>query len=118
MKRIAVLIEVAPESGPLNQILLSFLESGRAEVDQIWVFLYGDGVLHARSKIADAAPLTDYLARWKRLSADPKLTLVACVTAAERRGVTDDNLARGFRLGGLGEWTEAMASADRVIQFR
>ena len=66
--------------------------------------------------------------RWVALGTQYELDLVVCVAAAQRRGVIDneertrhgkdgDNLERGFRLSGLGQWVEAMLVADRVMVF-
>lgn len=57
-----------------------------------------------------------------------QVDLVICISAAQRRGLLcadeaarrgkqDDDLATGFRIGGLGQWVEAMLEADRVIVF-
>ena len=43
---------------------------------------------------------------------------MACITAAERRGIHERQLIDGVRIGGLGEWTDHLQSADRVVQFR
>jgi Uncharacterized conserved protein involved in intracellular sulfur reduction len=39
-------------------------------------------------------------------------------TASERRGLADTQLAWPIRMGGLGEWTEAVIESDRVVQFQ
>lgn len=56
------------------------------------------------------------------------LDLLVCISAAQRRGLLyadeaerqgkqDDDLETGFRIGGLGQWIEALVEADRVIVF-
>ena len=42
---------------------------------------------------------------------------MVCVAAAQRRGISLDNLAEHFELTGLGELSAAVASSDRVVQF-
>ena len=118
MKRLACLIEVTPESGSLGVSALQFVESCANQAIDVFVFFYGDGVytVHAlRNAPTDEPPLQTL---WTQVAERPNVTCVACVTAAERRGVTSNYVLSGCRLGGLGEWTEAMATADRVVQFR
>jgi tRNA 2-thiouridine synthesizing protein D len=42
---------------------------------------------------------------------------VVCISAAQRRGLAEENVAQGFRLGGLGQLLEATLLADRFIVF-
>jgi tRNA 2-thiouridine synthesizing protein D len=42
---------------------------------------------------------------------------VVCVAAALRRGIRDENLAKGFRISGLGQLVEAGIQTDRVVVF-
>lgn len=118
MKRIACLIEVTPESGSLGRSALTFVEACAEQGLSLWIFFYGDGVYTVHNQCVIPATEPDLRGAWLRLAATPHVTCVACVTAAERRGVTADYLLPGIRLGGLGEWTDAMAHADRVVQFR
>lgn len=92
------------------------------------VFFYKDGIYHAlhyRTAPDDECHLTQ---AWQALAQAFGLDLVVCVSAAQRRGLLnpdeakrqgkqDDDLAAGFRIGGLGQWLEAMLAADRVIEF-
>lgn len=90
------------------------------------MFFYGDAVITASRLrfLAQDEPVLGQ--RWAELAAQSGLELPVCVAAAMRRGVTDsdnarrhqldgDNLNTAFRLAGLGELTEAMAGADRVM---
>jgi tRNA 2-thiouridine synthesizing protein D len=43
--------------------------------------------------------------------------LVVCVAAALRRGIVDENLAKGFRISGLGQLVESAIQADRLVVF-
>lgn len=118
MRRIACLIEVTPESGSLGVSALQFVESC-ADLDlEVFVFFYGDGVYTAHALRTTPSSEPPLQQRWSRVAERPHISCVACVTAAERRGVTSNHVLTGCRLGGLGEWTEAMARADRVVQFR
>lgn len=85
------------------------------------VFFYRDGVqLANRFAHNDSAPvkaITDWQAWVQRAAIDASV----CIGAAQRRGVvsndTNDNLAEGFTLCGLGQWIDARQHCDRVIQF-
>ena len=94
----------------------------------IRVFFYHDAV-HNGSRLA--APPQDEQsigALWATLAAEHRLDLVVCVAAAQRRGILDaeqsarlekdaDNLAAGFRIGGLGQLIETGVQADRMVVF-
>jgi tRNA 2-thiouridine synthesizing protein D len=65
---------------------------------------------------------------WGQLARENSLDLLVCISAAQRRGLLhadetkrqglqDNNLADGFRIGGLGQWLEALIEADRVVVF-
>ena len=90
------------------------LSRGRA----VFCFLYEDGVLLA-DRTRDVPQGEDDPSRQLvELTRLGSCEVVACITAAERRGVHEHQLTDGVRLGGLGEWTEQLQSADRVVQFR
>ena len=65
---------------------------------------------------------------WSELAENHGLDLVVCVAAAQRRGMLDEaemkrhgksanNLAKGFRISGLGQLIEAGIQSDRLITF-
>jgi len=92
------------------------------------VFFYQEGIAHG---LRYALPPDDELnisAHWAALAQEHKIDLLICISAAQRRallcadeakrqGANDDNLADGFRIGGLGQWLEATLKADRVMVF-
>ena len=92
------------------------------------IFFYKDGVYHA---FRYATPPDDEIAfnqLWSELAAQHAIDLVVCVSAAQRRGLLgvdeaqrqgkqDNDLAAGFRIGGLGLWLEAVAQAERSLVF-
>ena len=94
----------------------------------IRVFFYKEGVYHAfrfNSPPDDELQLTK---RWSELATLHNIDLVVCISAAQRRGLlsadeanlqgkTDDDLAEGFRIAGLGLWLEASLQADRCLVF-
>lgn len=85
------------------------------------IFFYGDGIYNANQFTQPASDEFNLITAWQTLAKQYNLNLDVCVSAALRRGVvqetTEDNLAEGFRLSGLGALSEAMANCDRVIQF-
>lgn len=92
------------------------------------VFFYKEGVYHAfrfNTPPADELPLTTL---WSNLASTHNLDLVVCISAAQRRGLlsadeaklqgkSDNDLALGFRIAGLGLWVEASLQADRCLVF-
>lgn len=94
----------------------------------VHVFFYGGSAHTAnalRWQVADRENLTQ---KWQQLSLDYNLDLPVCVSTAITRGITDlanatrhqlkgTNLARGFKLVGLGELAGMLNEADKVIQF-
>ena len=92
------------------------------------VFFYNDGIYNALRYASPPADEREITKRWSRLAEEFDLDLVVCVSAAQRRGLlsqeenrlrgrTDDDLADGFRIAGLGQWVEAVIEADRVLVF-
>ncbi len=92
------------------------------------VFFYQDGVTNTNSLCSPASDEINLVEQWQTLHQTHNVELVSCVAASLRRGIVDkqlateqhltsDNLAQGFRLGGLGEFVEASSHADKLIQF-
>ena len=66
--------------------------------------------------------------QWSELAKRYNLDLVVCISAGQKRGLlcsdeakrqnkTDDDLAEGFRISGLGQLVEATLVSDRFIVF-
>ena len=81
------------------------------------IFFYADGVYNANCYSDPANDEFDLVKAWQRLAKQYSLKLTVCVAAAQRRGISVNNLAEHFELTGLGELSEAVASSDRVLQF-
>ncbi|RXJ73424.1 sulfurtransferase complex subunit TusD [Veronia nyctiphanis] len=92
------------------------------------VFFYQDGVSNASSLTVPANDEFDLVAAWQALKDQQDIHMETCVAAALRRGqisadeanqhgLTGSNMAKGFEQAGLGSLSEALLSADRVIQF-
>ena len=84
----------------------------------VFCFLYEDGVLFADKTRDIPQGETDPPRQLAKLATLESCDVVACITAAERRGIREELLFDGIRLGGLGEWTEQLQAANRVVQFR
>lgn len=89
------------------------------------VFFFQEGVNHANALVHPASDETNLVERWQNLAKSHRLSLHLCIAAAQRRGVVDEktsakqqsNLAEGFILAGLGEFSQAVLTADRLLTF-
>lgn len=81
------------------------------------IFFYHEGIYHAFNTANPPDDEISLFKCWTELAQKHNLDLVVCVSAAQRRGLTDENVAEGFRLGGLGQLLEATILADRFLVF-
>lgn len=81
------------------------------------VFFYHDGVNNATRLTSPPQDDRHIVNRWSALAEEHGVDLVVCVAAALRRGITDDNLAKGFRISGLGQLVDIGIKADRTVVF-
>ncbi|WP_028025937.1 sulfurtransferase complex subunit TusD [Enterovibrio calviensis] len=92
------------------------------------VFFYQDGVSNASSLTVPANDEFDLVSAWQALAKAHDVELETCVAAALRRGqigedeaklhgLSSSNMAAGFSQAGLGALSEALLTADRVVQF-
>ncbi len=127
--KFAVLVNEGPYTHQASDTAYHFtkaaLEKGH---EVVRVFFYHDGVLNATRLATPPKDDRDVTQRWSELAARYKLDLVACIAAAQRRGIVDDeqarrhglevdNLAPWFRISGLGQLIEATLEAERVLVF-
>lgn len=104
------------------QVAEELLKNGH-RISQI--FFFQDGVSNANKLTSPASDETDLRKKWQLLAKNHALSLHLCIAAAQRRGVTDvqtspngqSNLAEGFTLAGLGEFSQAVLKADRLLTF-
>ncbi len=118
MRLLAVLLSVGPDRGTLPIRALETIETALFKGYAVFCFLYEDGVLLANGQRDIPQGETDPSQFLRTLARHQNCDVVACITAAERRGVTQDVLMTNVRVGGLGEWTDQLQAADRVVQFR
>ena len=81
------------------------------------VFFYHDAVHHASELTTPPQDDINRSEQWQSLAAKHNIDLVVCISAAHRRGLISENIAAGFRLGGLGQLLEATILADRFLIF-
>ncbi len=127
--KFAVLINSNPDTNPNALTAYRFVEAALLAGHQIVrVFFYKDGVYHAFAYRTLADDELDLSRKWQTLTEQYALDLVVCISAAQRRGLLnedeakrqnkrDNDLAEGFRIGGLGQLLEALLEADRFIEF-
>lgn len=104
------------------QFAEALLASGH-QITQI--FFFQQGVSNANSLVNPASDEVNLLEKWQNLAKLHRLSLHLCISAAQRRGVVDEttspntqtNLAEGFVLAGLGEFSQAVLKADRLLTF-
>ncbi len=125
----AIQVNAAPYASQAGISAYRFIRSALQQNHQILqVFFYQEGIAHG---LRYALPPDDEInlpACWSALAKSHHIDLLICISAAQRRGLlcadearrqgaSDDDLADGFRIGGLGQWLEASLTADRVIVF-
>jgi len=123
---------IALLAGPQDPAARSALEFARAVVSsghQIsHLFFYREAVHLASQLGVQPQDELDIAAEWRQFIADHQLDAVVCIAAALRRGVLDEAEARRWKrpvanteapwaLSGLGQWIDALQSADRAVTF-
>lgn len=110
---------------------LSLIETSIATGHQvIGIFFYQDGVLNCSKHLALPNDENQITSRWVQLTQQRQIPLYLCISAAERRGLTDDvdldlpeiantysNIETTVIVSGLGELIELTSKASRVIQL-
>jgi len=84
------------------------------------MFFYQNGVLNAASLLAMPSDEFQSCRELAELASVDKVPMHLCITAAEKRGLTDDdknNILPYFTVSGLGEMVELTNQADKVIQL-
>jgi len=120
VNKLAVLVTTSPYNN-LSVTALDYIEAAlKSGVKLVGVFFYQDGVMHANKNNQIASDEFQAIQHWQRLKQSYKLPLHLCITAAEKRGMSDenlDNIHSIFTVSGLGELVELSSMADRVVQF-
>ena len=123
---------IALLAGPQDPAARSALEFARAVIasgHQISrLFFYRDAVQLASQLGVQPQDEQDVAAEWRQFITEHQLDAVVCIAAALRRGIRDEaestrwvrpaaNTAAPWVLSGLGQWIDALQTADRAVTF-
>jgi tRNA 2-thiouridine synthesizing protein D len=129
------IVITTPPSSYLTITAIDYINNAiKAGVDIVGVFFYQDGVLNASANITIANDEYQTHRQWQKLHEDNKINLHVCITACEKRGLSDDigselnndsslpninqsNISQHFTVSGLGELVELTAKSNRMVQF-
>ncbi|MBV1905964.1 MAG: sulfurtransferase complex subunit TusD [Pseudomonadales bacterium] len=92
------------------------------------IFFYHSGVFNASGLSIPPQDEINIIERWAQLSKKFDVELAVCIAAALKRGIIDEaesrryeltqhNIHPAFQIVGLGQWVDAMITADRVLVF-
>ncbi len=127
--RFAIQINSSPNQSNNGYSAYRFINAAIAQGHEVFrVFFYHEGIYHAFKHNTPPDDELQLTACWSKLAISHRIDLLVCISAAQRRGLLyadeaerqgkqDNDLADGFRIGGLGQWLEALIEADRVIVF-
>ncbi|SDS31187.1 tRNA 2-thiouridine synthesizing protein D [Halopseudomonas xinjiangensis] len=123
---------IALLAGPQDPAARSALRFARAVLEQghqiTHLFFYRDGVHLATELAVLPQDEADIHVEWREFIAQHQLDAVICIAAALKRGILDDdeanrwnkpgsNTGTPWELSGLGQWIEALQTADRAVTF-
>ena len=115
------MVITTPPYSNLSVTALDYIETAlKSGVELLGVFFYQDGVLHADKQVTIASDEFQCIKQWLNLQQTYKLPLHLCITAAEKRGISDEapnSIHPIFTVSGLGELVELTNKADRLVQF-
>lgn len=116
--KFALVIHGDPTTDASFQQALEFARAVIASGHLVYrVFLYHDALrlAHAEYQASD-----ELIENWKQLADAHGFELTACVSAGDRRGVSnaDGTLREGFVVVGLGQFADCLLNADRTVTFK
>ncbi|MDA8381701.1 MAG: sulfurtransferase complex subunit TusD [Betaproteobacteria bacterium] len=116
--KFGIMISEGPYTHQATDTAYQFVKAALAKGHQIHrVFFYHDGVNNATRLTEPPQDDRNIVNRWSKLAEEHGIDLVVCVAAALRRGILEENLAKGFRISGLGQLVESGIQADRLVVF-
>lgn len=127
--RYAIQINTSPYQSNIGLNAYRFCQAALVQGHEISrIFFYHEGIYYAFKHNSPPDDEINLTLMWGELAVQHSLDLLVCISAAQRRGLLsedeaqrqgkqDNDLAAGFRIGGLGQWLEAVIAADRVITF-
>lgn len=114
----AIVINEGPYNHQASDSAYHFVKHALAKGHEILrVFFYYDGVFNANKYSAPQADDRNIVKRWSQLAETHDVDLAVCVAAGLRRGITEDVLAPGFRITGLGQLIESCIDSGRTVVF-
>jgi tRNA 2-thiouridine synthesizing protein D len=125
MQNTLALVVTTPPNSNLTTTAINLVHAALNNgVKLIGVFFYQDGVLNAAKHLAIPSDEFQTLTQWQQLNTDYNVPLYLCITAAEKRGLSDElnqpdlsNIDKAFIVSGLGELVELTTKAERVVQL-
>jgi tRNA 2-thiouridine synthesizing protein D len=127
--KFAIQINVSPTDSNAGYSAYQFIQAAIKKDHEIFrVFFYQEGIYHAFKYSTPPDDELQLTKKWSALANEQDIDLVVCISAAQRRGLLcddeakrrgklDQDLAKGFRISGLGQLVEAILVADRFIEF-
>lgn len=127
--KFAIQINSSPTDSMSGNLAYQFIKAALKMKHKIYrVFFYQDGIYHAFNYSTPPDDELKMTQKWTDLANEYGIDLVVCISAAQRRGLLstdeakrqgklDNDLAKGFRISGLGQLLEAMLVTDRFIEF-
>ncbi|WP_144394807.1 sulfurtransferase complex subunit TusD [Pleionea sediminis] len=125
----AILVTGSPYTSQAHSSAQRFVDACYRQGHSVHsVFFYGDAVYVANELWNPANDEQNLQQGWSSLASQYDLTINACVSVANKRGIVsqedaelaglpDHNVNADFHIAGLGEWVEASSHSDRVIHF-
>jgi len=125
MQNTLALVVTTPPNSNLTTTAINLAKAAVAGgVDLIGIFFYQDGVLNAAKHLSIPSDEYQTLTQWQQLNSEHNVPLYLCITAAEKRGLSDEltqhqqsNIDQAFTVSGLGELVELTSKAQRVVQL-
>ena len=125
MQNTLALVVTTPPNSNLTTTAINLVKTAVEKgVAIVGVFFYQDGVLNAAKHLSIPTDEYQTLQHWQQLNREFDVPLYLCVTAAEKRGLTDElgkhensNIDQAFTVSGLGELVELTCKAERVVQL-
>jgi tRNA 2-thiouridine synthesizing protein D len=122
--KLALVVTTPPNSNLTTTAINLVRAALDSDVSIIGVFFYQDGVLNAAKYLSIPSDEFQTLAQWQQLNSEYNVPLYLCITAAEKRGLSDElnnhessNIDSAFTVSGLGELVELTSKAERVVQL-
>ena len=120
--QISILVQGSPTATRACHSALDFAKSVvKSEHELFRVFFYQEAVAIGARHFETPPDEPNLQSRWIALSEQDGVELVLCISAAQRRGISQsedhDTVAKGFLVSGLGQLIEAMLESDRLVSF-